>query len=164
MVQKRKNNFKKKKPKGTASTGSVWDVKFIEKELQKQVHPSAAGPSPVAQKCKKNSSNTHPRQCWYRQCSGASSSLIKSCKHKSVHQLLGLIQWLKNEKNMKKCSTKTLPVPAVPWASSSLKKSCKHKFIHQLLGHIQWLKNEKKNSSYTHPRHCQYRQCLGASS
>jgi hypothetical protein len=156
MVQKRKNNFKKKKPKGTASTGSVWDVKFIEKELQKQVHPSAAGPSPVAQKCKKNSSNTHPRQCRYRQCPGASSSLIKSCKHKSMHQLLGLIQWLKNEKNMKKCSTKTLLVPAVPWASSSLKKSCKHKFIHQLLGHIEWLKNEKKNSSDTHPRHCWY--------
>jgi hypothetical protein len=47
-----------------------------------------------------------------------------------MHQLLGLIQWLKNEeKKMKKCSTKPLPVPAVPWASSSLKKSCKHKSI-----------------------------------
>jgi hypothetical protein len=47
---------------------------------------------------KENSSNTHPRHCRYRQCPGASSSLIKSCKHKSMHQLLGLIQWLKNEK------------------------------------------------------------------
>jgi hypothetical protein len=53
VAQKRKNNFKKKKPQGTASTGSVWAVKFIEKELQKQVHPSTVGPNPVAQKCKK---------------------------------------------------------------------------------------------------------------
>jgi hypothetical protein len=44
------NIFKKNKPLGTAGTGSVWDVKFIEKELQKQVHPSAAGPNLVAQK------------------------------------------------------------------------------------------------------------------
>jgi hypothetical protein len=53
VAQKKKNNFKKKKSQGTAGTGSVWDVKFIEKELQKQVHPSAARPNPVAQKCKK---------------------------------------------------------------------------------------------------------------
>jgi hypothetical protein len=30
-----------------------WGFKFIENELQTQVHPSAVGPSPVAQKCKK---------------------------------------------------------------------------------------------------------------
>jgi hypothetical protein len=53
VAQKRKENFKKKKPWGTAGTGSVWDVMFIEKELQKQVHPSAAGPNPVLEKCKK---------------------------------------------------------------------------------------------------------------
>jgi hypothetical protein len=53
VAQKKKNNFKKKKPQGTAGIGSVWDAKFIEKELQKQVHPSAAGPNPIAQKCKK---------------------------------------------------------------------------------------------------------------
>jgi hypothetical protein len=53
VAQKRKNNLKKKKPQGTAGTGSVWDMKFIEKELLNQVHPSAAGPNPVAQKCKK---------------------------------------------------------------------------------------------------------------
>jgi hypothetical protein len=28
-------------------------LQVIEKELQTQVHPSAAGPNPVAQKCKK---------------------------------------------------------------------------------------------------------------
>jgi hypothetical protein len=28
--------------------------------------------------------------------------LIKSYKHKSIHQLLVFIQWLKNEKKMKK--------------------------------------------------------------
>jgi hypothetical protein len=53
VAQKSKKNFKKKKPWGTAGTGSVWDVMFIEKELQKQVHPSAAGPNPVLEKCKK---------------------------------------------------------------------------------------------------------------
>jgi hypothetical protein len=53
VAQKRKNNFKKKKPQGTAGTGNVWDVKFIEKELQTQVHPLAAGPNPVARKCNK---------------------------------------------------------------------------------------------------------------
>jgi hypothetical protein len=53
VAQKRKNNFKKKKAQGTAGTGSGWDVKFIEKELQKQVHPSAAGPNLAAQECKK---------------------------------------------------------------------------------------------------------------
>jgi hypothetical protein len=46
---------------------------------------------------------------------------------------------------MKKCSTKTLPVPVVPWASSSLKKSCKHKSIQQLLGLIQCCQSEIKN-------------------
>jgi hypothetical protein len=45
--------MKKKKPQGTAGIDNVWDVKFIEKELQKQVHPSVAGPNPVAPKCKK---------------------------------------------------------------------------------------------------------------
>jgi hypothetical protein len=90
MAQKRKNNFKNKKPQGTAGTDNVWDVKFIEKELQKQVHPSTAGPNPVAQKCKKNSSNTHPRHCWYRQCPGASDSFTRTCKHKSINQLQGL--------------------------------------------------------------------------
>jgi hypothetical protein len=64
-----------------------------------------------------------------------------------MHQLLGLIQWLKNEKEkMKKYSTKTLPVPAMPRALSSSKKSCKHKSIHQLLGLTQQLGSEKKNS------------------
>jgi hypothetical protein len=53
VAQERKNNFKKKKPQGTAGTDCVWDVKFIEKKLQKQVHPSIAGPNPVAQKCKR---------------------------------------------------------------------------------------------------------------
>jgi hypothetical protein len=38
VAQKRKNNFKKKKPQGTSGTGNIWDVKFIEMELQKQVH------------------------------------------------------------------------------------------------------------------------------
>jgi hypothetical protein len=53
LIQWLKNEekkFKKKKPQGTAGTGTVYDVKFIEKELQKQVHPSAVGPNPVAQK------------------------------------------------------------------------------------------------------------------
>jgi hypothetical protein len=56
LIQWLKNEekkFKKKKPQGTAGTGSVCDVKFIKKELQKQVHQSAAGPNPVAQKNKK---------------------------------------------------------------------------------------------------------------
>jgi hypothetical protein len=53
VAQKKKKNLKKKKPQGTAGIGSVWDAKFIEKELQKQVHPSAAGPNPVVKKCKK---------------------------------------------------------------------------------------------------------------
>jgi hypothetical protein len=39
-----------------------------------------------------------------------------------------------------------------------------HPAATSLLGHIEWLKNEKKNSSDTHPRHCRYRQCPGASS
>jgi hypothetical protein len=34
----------------TAGTGSALGLKFIEKELQTQVYPSAAGPYPVAQK------------------------------------------------------------------------------------------------------------------
>jgi hypothetical protein len=53
LIQWLKNEnqkIKKMKTQGTAGTGSVWDVKFIEKELQKQVHPSVAGPNPVAQK------------------------------------------------------------------------------------------------------------------
>jgi hypothetical protein len=29
---------------------------------------------------------------------GASNLLMITCKHKSIHHLLGLIQWLKNEK------------------------------------------------------------------
>jgi hypothetical protein len=37
----------------TASTGSAVGFKFIEKELQTQVHPSAAGPYPMAQTYKK---------------------------------------------------------------------------------------------------------------
>jgi hypothetical protein len=48
-----KKKFKKKKPQGTIGTGNVWNVKFIEKELQKQVHPLATGPNPITQKCKK---------------------------------------------------------------------------------------------------------------
>jgi hypothetical protein len=50
VAEKRKKKFKKKKPQGTAGTGNVCDVKFIEKDLHKQVHPSTAGPNPVAQK------------------------------------------------------------------------------------------------------------------
>jgi hypothetical protein len=34
-LKKEKNNFKKTKPQGTTGTGSGWDMKFIEKELQK---------------------------------------------------------------------------------------------------------------------------------
>jgi hypothetical protein len=45
----------------------------------------------------KNSSNTQPRHCRYRQCPGASSSLKMSCNHKFIHQRLGHIQWLKIE-------------------------------------------------------------------
>jgi hypothetical protein len=48
-----KKKWKKKKLQGIAGTGSVCDVKFIEKELQKQVHPLATGPNLVAQKWKK---------------------------------------------------------------------------------------------------------------
>jgi hypothetical protein len=33
-----------------AGTGSALGFKFIEKELQTQVHPATAGPYPVAQK------------------------------------------------------------------------------------------------------------------
>jgi hypothetical protein len=42
-----------------------------------------------------------------------------SCKHKSILQLLGHIQWLKNEK---KNSPKTLPVPAVLWGFKLIEK------------------------------------------
>jgi hypothetical protein len=34
----------------TAGTGSALGFKFIEKELQTQVHPTTAGPYPMAQK------------------------------------------------------------------------------------------------------------------
>jgi hypothetical protein len=39
-----------------------------------------------------------------------------------MHQLLGLIQWLKNEKKNEKNSTKTLPVPTMPWSFKFIEK------------------------------------------
>jgi hypothetical protein len=63
---------------------------------------------------KKNLSNTHPRLRRYRQCPGASSSLIKSCKHEPINELLGLMQWLKKEKTIsKRRSPRALPIRAV---------------------------------------------------
>jgi hypothetical protein len=40
--------------------------------------------------------------------------LKKSCKHKSIHQLLGLIQLLKNPKIISSNTHPRLPVPVVP--------------------------------------------------
>jgi hypothetical protein len=94
---------------------------------------------------KKISNNTHARHCRYWQCLGASNSMKKCCKHEPINELLGLIQWLKNEKiNSKRRSPRALPVPAVSGMLSSSKRSCKSKSIHQLLGLIQLLKNEEK--------------------
>jgi hypothetical protein len=77
--------------------------------------------------------------------SGASNLLIITCKHKSIHQLLGLIQWLRNEKkNFLKNQPKQSVHRQCPGASNLFTITCKHEFINQLLGLIQWLKNEKK--------------------
>jgi hypothetical protein len=43
-----------------------------------------------------------PRHCQHQQCPGASMSLEKSCKLKSIHQWLGLIQWPERKKSFKK--------------------------------------------------------------
>jgi hypothetical protein len=48
------NKFQKNIIPDIANTGRPRGFKFIEKELQTQVHPSAAGPNPVAQKSKNN--------------------------------------------------------------------------------------------------------------
>jgi hypothetical protein len=99
------------------------DHQVIEKKMQTQVHPSTAGPNPIAQKCKKNSSNTHLRHCRYRQCLGALSSLKKNCKHKSIHQLLGLIQWLKNEeKKLKKMKPQGTAGTSSVWVVKFIEK------------------------------------------
>jgi hypothetical protein len=51
-IQWLKNEKKNEKMlnQDTAGIGSALGFKFIEKELQTQVHPTAVGPYPVAQK------------------------------------------------------------------------------------------------------------------
>jgi hypothetical protein len=46
--------FQKKHIRDTARFGSApRGFKFIDNDLQTQVHPSAAGPNPMAQECEK---------------------------------------------------------------------------------------------------------------
>jgi hypothetical protein len=98
-----------------AGTSSALGFKFIEKELQTQVHPTTAGPYPMAQKWKKKLKWYSPKTLpvpvvpW-------GFKLIEEKLQTRAHQSgANLIQWLKNEKNnFKLYSPKTLLVPAVP--------------------------------------------------
>jgi hypothetical protein len=44
---------------------------------------------------------------------------------------------------MKKCSTKTMPVPAVPWGFKLIEEKLQIRAHQSTADLIQWLKNEK---------------------
>jgi hypothetical protein len=66
-----------------------------------------------------------------------SKSFTKSRKHKSLNQLLGLIQWLESvKKDFIKDHPRHYLYQQCPGASKSFTNSCKHKSIKQLVGLI----------------------------
>jgi hypothetical protein len=91
-----------------------WSFKFIDKELQTQLHASAAGPNPVAQKWKKKWKNAQPRHCRYRQCLGLQVHWKRVANTSPSNSCWAISSGSKMKKKLKWYSPKTLPVPAVP--------------------------------------------------
>jgi hypothetical protein len=119
----RKKNFENWSTQALPAPAVPWGRHVIGKELQAQVHPSVAGPNPMAWErkkvLKKNPTQTLPVPAVPR----GLQVIKKCCKHEPINQLLGLIQWLQSEKKL----------------SKSFTNSCKYKSIKHLLGLVQWL-------------------------
>jgi hypothetical protein len=132
-----------------------WGFKFIENELQTQVHPSAAGPYPVAQKWEKNFKKISSQTLPVPAVPKGFKFIEKCCKHEPMNQLQGLNQGLKNEKKIQIILTKTLPVPAMSWGFKFIEKKLQIQ-VHPLAAGpypmaSEWLINLEKITSHTLP-------------
>jgi hypothetical protein len=129
-----------------------WSFKFIDKELQTQVHASAAGPNPVAQKWKKNEKMLN------QDTTGTGSALGFNFIEKELQMqvypsaagpYLVAQKW---KKKLKWYSPKTLPVPAVLWGFKLIEEKLQTRAHQSATGLILWLKNEKNNFKLYSPK------------